>query len=156
MRRPTAIKLVVTVMERPHSIARRLQNLAMQDVKTETQDHIQFAGFDLLNSFGWKSLDKFLPYWFHFHALDSREDVGAVDEIQRIVSGAHAAVEFQIKMVEGSATQLWIANAGSQVRQLRFLHRRSGVRSSFLRVNQQFKLGKVASLNVIDDACKHG
>ena len=148
MRWPAPIKIVVAVVIRPHSVARRRKNLTLENIEAEANQYVQISGPHLLDRFGGEAMNKTLAHGLDCNAVNTRQHGRAIHGIARVLARSLAFVELKIKVVEQLLAQVRIAQP---VESPKGSSRRNPCDDrTALAVNQEFDSGKVAGLNMLD------
>ena len=110
----------------PHSEARCRQDLTLQNVKAETDQHIQVLDLDSLQSFGRKTVDKLGAYGLYLGGFDAGQKPRAIEVLERIVGSPSSLVKAKIEVVKSMLSQFGVEEsspntAGDALRRRRLL-----------------------------------
>jgi hypothetical protein len=100
MRWPATVILVVSVVIRPNTTAGRFQDLAVEDIETEPNQHVEILRPNFFQGIGWKAMNKFLSQGLHLEPFYPGEQTPAIDFGKRVVRCFHSCVEAKIESVK--------------------------------------------------------
>src|ERR1035437_6507924 len=108
MGRAAPVELIVSVVIRPDTVTGRFQNVAIEDIESESNQDIEILGPNFLHRIWGEAMHALLSRRFHLDGLDSGEQIPAIDLGDRVICWLHLRVEAKVKVVKQALSQFRI------------------------------------------------